>query len=792
MGNFPTAWNVRCGILRTHRPRFKPHDPNYPNRTQFATPARSSTAPGTHRWGIYAILAALLLACPGAEASADAPAVTDATVDAAIQRGVAWLKARHQPGTQWEENVTPDDQYWGGTSGLAVLALLYAGEDPRSDLLAAALDWLTAQTLRATYTYGVRAHALALVRGEKYRKRLEADLAWLLGNVWPKDSASPGAYGYTGKTDGWDNSNTQYGVLGAWMATDAGLNASDAYWELVAGHWLGSQQPDGGWAYKETGQPTGSMTAAGLASLFVVLDRLYADRPKDAAPVTTAIERGLNWLGREFTPENPFGGGLWNYYYLYGVERVGHASGYKYFREKDWFKQGAAHLLKSQHEDGSWPGTGEGMSDARNTCFALMFLCHGRAPLLFNKLAHGPDWNHRLRDLAGLTNFAQRSLERLLNWQIVHLDGPLDDLLEAPVLYLSGQTAWDFTDVEVQKIREYGLRGGLLLAVPVAGSAEFTESMRRLAERAFPEFRLRPLPSEHPLFSGEIQFTLPKPPPMEEVHNGLRTLMLSSAVDIAETWSRPKGRREHFELGCNIYNYATDKTGVRSRLVTPTIPRRPREPRRQIEVALVQYEGNWNVEPYAWTRLRNYLHNEANTRLLVASGIKLDAPALEKFKIAHIGGTAAFALSPAEQEGLKRFFRNGGTLLADAAGGADEFHKSLETHLNEVLGVESKRLPPDSFIASGAEILDTVDLSGVGYTRAARRWASEKGLPVRVYDVGRRYAVIYSPLDLTGGLLGTHIYNRRGFDSDSALRVLRNLLLYADLPAREKSRLARE
>ena len=391
------------------------------------------SAPATTILGRVSPLRRLTAVCLavglGSAACAEGPAVTDAAVETAIQRAVTWIKAQRQDARHWEDEISTEDRFWGGTSGLAVLALLYAGEDPRTDFMDSSLDWLSSQALRGTYTYGTRAHALALVPGTKYSSRLESDLEWLVHNVWPSDGSTPGAYGYNprpqGTTNGqWDNSNSQYGVLGVWMATDAGLSVPTSYWQNVGGHWLRHQQPDGGWGYHAQDASTGSMTAAGLATLFVVLDRIYADRPSDAVQLKAAIQSGLTWLGREFTPaKNPFGEARWLYYYLYGVERVGRASGYKYFRDNDWFREGAAFLLEKQDPDGHWRGSGALMSDLRNTCFALMFLCHGRAPLLFNKLQHGDDWDDKLRDAAGLTHFTQRTLERLLNWQIVRLDG---------------------------------------------------------------------------------------------------------------------------------------------------------------------------------------------------------------------------------------------------------------------------------------------------------------------------------------------------------------------------------
>jgi hypothetical protein len=735
-------------------------------------------------------------------ATAGPPTVTDESVDDAIQRAVAWIQSKKEKSGHWEGSMSSADRYYGGNTGLALLSLLYAGQDARSEEMSRALDWLAAQAMNATYTYGTRAHTLALVPGKKYRTRLEEDLKWLLNEMWTSGEGM-GAYGYEarprdkdGKADAsgyWDNSNAQYAVLGVWMATDAGLTAPETYWQTVGDHWLRVQSGDGGWGYRGKEDSTGSMTAAGLATLYVVLDRAYADRPKEATRLLAGIERGLDWFGRQFGPNNPNGNASWKFYYLYGVERVGRASGQKYFRDKDWFRVGAEELLRTQHKDGNWEGTGNDMSELRNTAFALMFLCHGRAPLLFNKLQHGADWNSKLRDVAGLTHYAQRTLERLLNWQIVRLDASLDDLLEAPVLYLCGETAWEFSDVDVQKIREYCDRGGMVLAVAGKDSDAFVKSIEELAQRAYPELPLRPLTSDHPLFSGQVQFPIKDPPPMFEVRNDVRTLMLLCAKDISEAWNRFAARgssEQSFQLACNIYLYATDKSSIRSRLQTPTIALEPVEIARTLKVARIKHGGRWDIESYGWTRLAAYLNNATRSRLEVTSGITLDSDELLEYPVAYITGTDAFTLTPEEASGLRRFLSRGGTLLADAALGSAEFTSSLEKQLKEVLRDEPKFLPADSFLNSGAGIPGATNLNGVGYRRKARGEAGLQKTPrLKVFDSKRRISVVYSPLDLTVGLLGTQVWDLRGYDPESTLEIMRNMILYANLSTAQKAKL---
>ncbi len=759
-------------------------------------PLRPATSPVRGRFfGTRGFVAILVLFISVVSARADKVPVTDQTVDDAITRAVAWIKSQRNEAGHWERGEDSTARFWAGDSALALLALLYAGENPRASDMAASLAWLAAQPMKATYTRGTRAHVFALVPGRTYRGQLQEDLRWLIRAVHPPSSPHAGAYGYLSMQEargGWyDNSNSQFGVLGVWMATEAGARAGDLkrYWTQTEKHWLADQRPDGGWTYQDQQQSTGSMTAAGLATLYVVLDHLHSGgRGKKAQPVNEAIGRGLDWLGRNFSTENPHGAQQWKYYYLYGVERVGRASGRKYLRGRDWFRIGAAELLSTQRDDGSWN------HQLRDTCFALMFLCHGRAPLLFNKLDFGGDWDRYLRDVAGLDRYAQHAFERLLNWQIVSLDGTLDDLLEAPVLYLTGHDAWTPTDAQVERLREYSRRGGLIFAVVQRGGHAFAASIRALAGKMFPGYALAALPPTHPLFTGEVQFSISKPPEVLAVSNGVRTLLLLCQEDVADAWNRYRVRStpREFWLGCNVYMYATDKHIVRSRLQTPTIVARPVRIRRTIEVARVHYAGDWDIERYGWQRLAAWMNNTAATRLLVEPDVALDSTELQDFRVAYMTGTRAFELTAGERAGLRRFLAGGGTLLADAAGGSTAFARSFERELRAILGHPAAYLEPDDPILTGEGIPGARPLRGVGYRRAVRRPGRGRRLPpLRAFRRGRRAVAVYSPLDLSTGLLGTPVFGCRGFAPASSLEVVRNMLLYAGLSSGEKARLGK-
>ena len=63
------------------------------------------------------------------------------------------------------------------------------------------------------------------------------------------------------------------------------------------------------------------------------------------------------------------------YYTLYGVERIGLASGFKYFETTNWYQAGADFLVSKQNQYGGF--SGGGYDNTISTCYALLFLFAG-------------------------------------------------------------------------------------------------------------------------------------------------------------------------------------------------------------------------------------------------------------------------------------------------------------------------------------------------------------------------------------------------------------------------------
>jgi hypothetical protein len=138
-----------------------------------------------------------------------------------------------------------------------------------------------------------------------------------------------------------------------------------------------------------TQRSSGSMTCSGIAALCIAKSELEnSDRAwrKRATAINQSIRDGCAWMALYFLPtDNPSSGPKrtvgWKYYYLYSVERAGVLAGTYRFGPRDWWDEGAAHLLSQQEPAGTWPDT-KGISRLARTCFALLFLKRATIPLL--------------------------------------------------------------------------------------------------------------------------------------------------------------------------------------------------------------------------------------------------------------------------------------------------------------------------------------------------------------------------------------------------------------------------
>lgn len=312
-----------------------------------------------------------------------------------------------------------------GELALILLALMRGGEDPRSEHMQKGYGQLRKLVIQGTYSLAVAilaVEALYTPPGEWADLRsgriktplprvLSAEDATLVAE-WTKelldniDTTVDQAYlrrWHYGPSQSWDNSNTQYALLGLYGALLCGIEVPAQVWPAAANHWLQVKAVDGpsgaldlvlqsdlgksrtraggsaklqpvGWSYQQGGPPTGSMTTAGISGLTVCASAMRMQKrgnPKLLKEIDTALRGSFLWFERNLTvrhnpgPRHAWGG--WFHYYLYGLERACELNQVALLGGRDWYFEGAMQLLSSQNADGSWGGWVD-------TAFGLLFL----------------------------------------------------------------------------------------------------------------------------------------------------------------------------------------------------------------------------------------------------------------------------------------------------------------------------------------------------------------------------------------------------------------------------------
>lgn len=292
-----------------------------------------------------------------------------------------------------------------------------------------------AETVRANpkeealdvYSNGLAIIFLCEVSSQKHAREIEWFLAQLKARQKPH-----GGWGYFNVPNG-DTSQTQYGALSYWEANRRGFGLDGASVDNLADWLLRTQGPDGCWGYQgvasttespiEQDNPTCSMLAAGLGSLYICAD-LFGIRPKpiteqpketisDALPAALRPVDGTGHVGepKRFRPQraNPakvastmqrahawmdknykIAIGDKAYYYLYAMER------YRSFQEAfestedkspKWYNDGYEFLVKDQGADGSW--TNGHCGPPCDTAFSVLFLLRSTQKSIHAKLGEG-------------------------------------------------------------------------------------------------------------------------------------------------------------------------------------------------------------------------------------------------------------------------------------------------------------------------------------------------------------------------------------------------------------------
>ena len=492
-----------------------------------------------------------------------------------------------------------------------------------------------------------------------------------------------------------DRSNGQYAVLGMWALADAGAEIKSSYWQIEDAAWKKAQLPDGGWNYNnimpEMRLSSASMTAAGIATLYITQDfTLNPDWSACKGGVKNeAIERGLHWMD-DHIDKALYG----NYYTMYGIERIGTASGRKYFGTKDWFRMGASFWSPVKTLMGRGP-------DRTGRCRTLVSPCFfwpaGEPPVLMNKLeyasatvgekpasATSEQWDERPRDVANLAKWVGKEDETYFNWQVVNLLVSPEELHDAPILYIAGSQALSFNKEQEDKLRKYVEHGGIILGNADCARPTFANNFIALGKKLFPKYEFHATAPNDFIYNEQFKKFRLKPKVMELTNNVRKLMVLIPEADPARAWqTRSAGQKpDLFGLGANIFLYAVDKHNLYAKGDTYIVTPDPAiTPALTLNIARLDLGDNPDPEPGGWPRMSAIMHN------MFKADLKVDfvkPEALSGYRIADLTGTGNITLAPPPRAAIKQFVDAGGTLVVDAAGGDTAFGASAEIELNAI------------------------------------------------------------------------------------------------------------
>lgn len=717
-----------------------------------------------------------------ARAAAQPQDATGDQVKQAISRGVRAIKSLQEDNGTWGQGERGD-----GLTCLATLALLQAGEKPISTVVARALDYIRTIRNERTYNVSLKVMVLSIADPVKYRAEIQAAAKWLIGaqldsGMWTYD-ASKGVF---------DNSNSQFALLGLHHAAQAGIEIPPNVWNKARTRVLETQRPDGGWAYQSIGDSYGSMSAAGVANLLILGSNMATSNESGfrdgVAPdcgkygLSRPLNQGINWLSNHFTVEaNPGRGNWYVNYWLYAVERVGILSGRRAFGQHDWYRRGAARLVREQNNRGQW---GNGLVD---TSFAVLFLGKGHKPLAIQKLAwsnNEEQWNLDRRDVENLVAFIGDKLGEAVAWQVVDIDAPLDQWLAAPLLYMQGHQFPQWSPARKKKVREYVEKGGTLLVEACCGREPFQRGFEQFCVEVFPEYPLRELDESHPVYRAHFEVSAYG---LKGIDLGCRTSVIYAPRDLSCLWEQvkvPLLSEQAFKLGTNIAAFATGRQALRDRLDIVTVPDGERKIDEQptvagLRLAQIVYDGDWSPDPTALVHFAEYLRDQFQLSLVTAyKPVRLDERELAASPIAYITGHYAIKFSEVQQTALRAYLRRGGFVLADACCGRPAFDQSFRAMIAEAFPGESfELLSPEHALLAGNP---GFKIDRITYKPTAQAETPDLSTPqLWGLTLGGRLALIYSPYSLGCGLDGHKCFNCRGVVDDDAKRIAANIVLFA-------------
>jgi hypothetical protein len=370
------------------------------------------------------------------------------------------------------------------------------------------------------------------------------------------------------------------------------------------------------------------------------------------------------------------------------------------------------------------------------------------------------------------------------------------DPRELPALLFSGHNHFTLPDEVRAQLERYVLDGGTIIGDACCGWKDFNESFHEEMAAIFRDRPLYKLLPDDPIFStyyklGDFEYqkgdgsrNVDKPC-LEGISVGCRLGVIHSPADLTCGWDghdHPRGTRVVMEqsrqIGANYITYLLGNYQLGRFLSSTKVYHEATAPTRDdFVLAQLVHEGDWDPDPSA---IHNLLRHARDNSTLEVKFNRVSArakdPRITAYPLLYMTGHFEFVWDEEDVQRLRKYLVAGGMLLADACCGRMAFDQAFRRAIGKVL--PEHKLEP---LPADHPLYDLhYDTRTTRFTERTKEDYGDLSAPaLEGISLDGRLAVVYSRFDLGNGWEQfPHPYSY-GYETEDALKLGTNLLVYA-------------
>jgi hypothetical protein len=350
-------------------------------------------------------------------------------------------------------------------------------------------------------------------------------------------------------------------------------------------------------------------------------------------------------------------------------------------------------------------------------------------------------------------------------------------------------------------------QGGFIFAEACDGDGcdgkAFDASFRQLMKDLFPASGMRLLPADHAVWFAEEKVDPAYALELYGVDACCRTSVVYCPTNLSCYWELSAEGRDldvpeavkktieaRVQIGQNVVAYATNRA-LKEKLDRPNIASADNtvteESRDVLVIPKLQHGGGSDDAPNSLGNLMRYVRQEVELRALAEHRvIPATAANLREYPILFAHGRRSFRWNAAERKALADYVANGGFLFADAICASPDFATSFRGEMAAIFPEQKlDRIPNNHPLFSsefGGFDLSRVTLNDPLMRQEGQRLDARRTQTAPLLEglqVNGRYAVVFSPYDISCALESSSTLECKGYIKADAAKLGTNIILFA-------------